>query len=146
MVLSIAIAALAYLCTREPGSQYVEEMLNRIVQVVNDAKTSGSATERLFTKEELKDYDGKTKSDIYLAIAGKVYDVTKGERFYAAGSHYGGFSGWRTFLQNIVATIAEGTVMFPAKCCTNARSGALPRALCNRHVSMHLVDPRPLPP
>ena len=53
----------------------------------------GSDGGRLFTKEELKQHDGDARSDIYLAVAGKVYDVTKGARFYAKGKHYGGFSG-----------------------------------------------------
>ncbi|KAJ3383423.1 hypothetical protein HDU92_004217 [Lobulomyces angularis] len=51
--------------------------------------------ERVFTVEELSKYDG-TNPDlpIYLAILGKVYDVTAGRQYYnAIDGSYGFFSG-----------------------------------------------------
>ncbi len=68
----------------------VKRVLDKVISLT--AGVGSVNRDRLFTKEELKQYDGTTKSQIYLAILGSVFDVTKGERFYAPGNHYGGFS------------------------------------------------------
>lgn len=48
--------------------------------------------DRLFSKEELAKYVGD--DEIYLAILGRVYDVTAGKDFYARGEGtYGFFTG-----------------------------------------------------
>ncbi len=50
--------------------------------------------DRLYSKEELAKFVGGSSSDsIYLAILGRVYDVTAGKEFYTPGSGYGFFSG-----------------------------------------------------
>lgn len=47
-----------------------------------------------FTLEQLREYDGKGKQGrILIAVNGKVFDVTKGKRFYGPGGPYGLFSG-----------------------------------------------------
>ncbi|XP_076468245.1 membrane-associated progesterone receptor component 1-like [Babylonia areolata] len=47
-----------------------------------------------FTLEQLREYDGKGKNGrILIAVNGKVFDVTKGKRFYGPGGPYGLFSG-----------------------------------------------------
>ncbi|PVD34240.1 hypothetical protein C0Q70_05508 [Pomacea canaliculata] len=47
-----------------------------------------------FTLEQLREYDGKGKEGrILIAVNGKVFDVTKGKRFYGPGGPYGLFSG-----------------------------------------------------
>lgn len=47
-----------------------------------------------FTLEQLREYDGKGKNGrILIAVNGKVFDVTKGRRFYGPGGPYGLFSG-----------------------------------------------------
>ncbi len=74
--------------------QYAPDSVKIILDKVASL-TAGIGSEnsdRLLTKEELKEYDGTTKSQIYLAILGSVFDVTKGDRFYSPGNHYGGFS------------------------------------------------------
>mmetsp|Transcript_33597 Transcript_33597/g.78717 ORF Transcript_33597/g.78717 Transcript_33597/m.78717 type:complete len:289 (+) Transcript_33597:3-869(+) len=49
---------------------------------------------RLFTKEELKAFDGSDSSKpLYLAIAGKVFDVTRGSKHYGPGGGYSFFAG-----------------------------------------------------
>ena len=102
LVSSLILVGVGVLFTTKPFSNHAEKLVDKMHQVI--ARLSGStqpqgrsgatkSAERLFTKEEIKDYDGKTKSEIYIALVGSVYDVTKGARFYAAGNHYGGFSG-----------------------------------------------------
>ncbi|XP_067649512.1 neuferricin-like [Haliotis asinina] len=50
-------------------------------------------SERIFSKSELSQYIGKDGSDIYLAVLGKVYDVTKGKKHYGPDGGYHGFAG-----------------------------------------------------
>nr|CAH59414.1 hypothetical protein [Plantago major] len=46
------------------------------------------------TTEQLKQYDGSDPSKpIYVAIRGKIYDVTTGKSFYGPGGTYCLFSG-----------------------------------------------------
>lgn len=45
-----------------------------------------------FTLEELKQYDGVTKPQVFLAAKGKIYDVTHSQ-FYKKDGPYGVFSG-----------------------------------------------------
>lgn len=70
---------------------------HRIATQVGDLfqSQSPSATkDKLFTKEELKQYDGKTqKKPIYLAILGDVFDVTAGDRYYGPEGGYSFFAG-----------------------------------------------------
>ncbi|KAJ1506994.1 hypothetical protein HMI56_000340 [Coelomomyces lativittatus] len=50
--------------------------------------------ERLFTPEELAQYDGTDLSKpIYLAVLGRVYDVTAGREYYGPEGGYHFFSG-----------------------------------------------------
>jgi len=49
---------------------------------------------RTFTKEELARYDGTDESlPIYLAVKGKIYDVTAGKNYYGKGHGYNVFAG-----------------------------------------------------
>lgn len=49
---------------------------------------------KLFTEEELKEYNGKDNKKIYLVCLGEVFDVTKGEKYYGPNAgHYNGFVG-----------------------------------------------------
>jgi len=48
------------------------------------------------TLEQLKVYDGESEESegrICVAVNGKIFDVTKGKRFYGAGGPYCGFAG-----------------------------------------------------
>ena len=48
------------------------------------------------TLQQLSVYDGLTeecKGRIYLAVNGKIFDVTRGKRLYGPGSPYSGFAG-----------------------------------------------------
>jgi membrane-associated progesterone receptor component len=48
---------------------------------------------RDFTPRELSEFNGVNSSKIYLAIKGKVYDVSSKPEFYGPGSMYENFSG-----------------------------------------------------
>ena len=49
---------------------------------------------RLFIPEELARYRGRPGDPgLYLALLGRVYDVSSGRRHYEPGAHYSGFAG-----------------------------------------------------
>lgn len=49
-------------------------------------------TEKEFTLDELKKYDGKNGHKAYVAVEGKVYDVTD-VKAWAGGEHHGNVAG-----------------------------------------------------
>ncbi|ODV88747.1 hypothetical protein CANCADRAFT_27975 [Tortispora caseinolytica NRRL Y-17796] len=49
--------------------------------------------DRQFTVEELAKYDGKTYKEMYIAIKGVVFDVTRNQQAYGPGSSYNLFVG-----------------------------------------------------
>lgn len=54
---------------------------------------------RLFVPEELARYrGGPGDPGLYLALLGRVYDVSSGRRHYEPGAHYSGFAGIREAL------------------------------------------------
>ncbi|GFR67695.1 membrane-associated progesterone receptor component 1-like [Elysia marginata] len=47
-----------------------------------------------FSLEQLREYDGKgSDGRVLIAVNGKVFDVTRGKRFYGPGGPYGLFAG-----------------------------------------------------
>ncbi|GAX82131.1 hypothetical protein CEUSTIGMA_g9559.t1 [Chlamydomonas eustigma] len=48
---------------------------------------------KIFSKEDLRTYDGKQHPRLYLAILGHVFDVTKGSRYYGENKSYSFFVG-----------------------------------------------------
>jgi len=61
---------------------------------IKEKKDSKKASEKIFTANELKQYDGDDpKKPIYVAVFGQVFDVTKGVNYYGKGSMYSGFAG-----------------------------------------------------
>ena len=48
---------------------------------------------RTFTPPELKPYNGEDNAGVYLAVRGKVFDVTSGKNFYGPGGPYENFAG-----------------------------------------------------
>ena len=54
----------------------------------------GDRSEQMFTKAEIAAFDGSEDSPgLYLAIMGRVYDVSKGPQYYGPGGGYAFFSG-----------------------------------------------------
>lgn len=60
---------------------------------LSSATVSEDAPLRIFSKEELAQYKGENGGDIYLALMGKVFDVSSGRDFYGPGGGYSFFSG-----------------------------------------------------
>ncbi|CAF9934754.1 hypothetical protein IMSHALPRED_009832 [Imshaugia aleurites] len=48
---------------------------------------------RTFTPPTLQPYDGEKDRPVYLAVRGKVFDVTPGKNFYGPGGPYENFAG-----------------------------------------------------
>lgn len=48
---------------------------------------------RTFTPPELKPYNGENNMPVYLAVRGKIFDVTPGRNFYGPGGPYENFAG-----------------------------------------------------
>lgn len=63
---------------------------------INESSEISAKKERLFTSDELKKFVDKNNG-IYLAIVGRVFDVTKGEKHYGPEGTYHGFVGKFTF-------------------------------------------------
>jgi predicted heme/steroid binding protein len=57
-------------------------------------------TERKFTLEELKQYDGKNGRPAYIAYKGKVYDVT-GSFLWIDGNHQGEHQAGRDLTEEL---------------------------------------------
>lgn len=56
-------------------------------------KTYSPKVFRTFTPPELKPYNGENNMPVYLAVRGKVFDVTTGKNFYGPGGPYENFAG-----------------------------------------------------
>ena len=48
---------------------------------------------RDFTVDQLMEFNGKTKQEIYIAIKGRVFDVSPSRHFYGPSGAYGVFAG-----------------------------------------------------
>ena len=74
------------------GINFLEEGCNDTGN--NTACSDSSVTQTTFTAKELQEFgSGKDGNPIYLSVFGRVYDVSKGEKFYGPNSKYGMFAG-----------------------------------------------------
>lgn len=62
--------------------------------------------ERIFTEDELKKYNN-IENGLYLSILGKIFDVTKGSKYYAPGATYHVFVGKDASLSFITGEFDE---------------------------------------
>lgn len=76
---------------------YTNNIINQIhfyLKVSSPVITSRISKSKLFTSEELKEYNGeKDSKGTYLSILGDVYDVTRGQKHYGPGGPYHIFAG-----------------------------------------------------
>lgn len=64
---------------------------------------------RLFVPEELARYRGGPRDPgLYLALLGRVYDVSSGRRHYEPGAHYSGFAGRDASRAFVTGDYSEG--------------------------------------
>ena len=82
----VVIATFATIGVFQPFQDYVESFMPFTAR-----ETLFHA--RLFTKEELSKFTGADEGDVYIAILGDVFDVTKGRKHYGIGGGYEFFSG-----------------------------------------------------
>lgn len=57
------------------------------------AKETPAIVFRTFTPRTLLPYNGEGKQPVYLAVRGRVFDVTSGRNFYGPGGPYANFAG-----------------------------------------------------
>ncbi|XP_050407918.1 neuferricin [Patella vulgata] len=101
LFLSILVVGIAVLFTVDSFKPYKETLLkymdnlglSKVLFRLNDKLKNYfifTFKEKILTKAELAQY---IEEPVYLAILGKVYDVTKGKRHYGKGGSYEGFAG-----------------------------------------------------
>ena len=93
-----SLAVLFSLDSLEPiRSQLGNFVPDSVISFCRKAKSAAfsfiSRPERLFSREELSKYTGEKGGDVYIAILGRVYDVTRGRKHYGPGGGYSFFSG-----------------------------------------------------
>lgn len=69
---------------------------NQIFQY-NEKHTNKSSKFKLFTSEEISQYNGIEMSELYLVILGNIFNVTKGAKYYGPGETYHVFVGINYF-------------------------------------------------
>ncbi|CAG0901323.1 unnamed protein product, partial [Darwinula stevensoni] len=62
-------------------------------QWADGERGDGSLRDLLFAPEELAKYNGRKKRELYLAILGRVYDVSSARNYYGKGGFYEPFTG-----------------------------------------------------
>ncbi|KAK7483949.1 hypothetical protein BaRGS_00024833 [Batillaria attramentaria] len=100
LLTSVSACAIALFCSLDslaPLRTKLGELLpttfKDVAQKAISAMNRMFLSERLFTKEELSKYTGEDGGQVYLAIIGNVYDVSRGRRHYGPGGGYSFFSG-----------------------------------------------------
>jgi len=75
--------------SRENGWEYRGSSIKLLIRIGDVLASIPKDSDRIFTKEELKRYDGSNSGDpIYLAVLGQVFDVTKGKAYQSGGSYH----------------------------------------------------------
>lgn len=93
---SCAVGGVALLLCLDIFKPQREKIISLIPTNIKDrvfGDLSAHSKDRLFTLSELENYRGQDGNDIYLAILGQVFDVTKGRKHYGPGGTYHFFTG-----------------------------------------------------
>lgn len=67
---------------------------------------------RRFTRAELARYDGADGGSVFLAVRGRVYDVSSARAFYGPGGPYSSFAG-RDASRGLALNSFDATVLAP---------------------------------
>lgn len=112
LLLSVLVCALAVLFTVDVFQTYRDAILDQMPASVKESVEDYvervqsligfKSAPQMFTKEELALYKGKNGGPIYLAILGKVFDVSRGRKHYGPDGGYNGFAG------NLNKEVSEG--------------------------------------
>nr|CAG4636368.1 EOG090X0A5G [Eubosmina coregoni]SVE69947.1 EOG090X0A5G [Eubosmina coregoni] len=79
---------------RPSSSSSTQKTADTPPEPVTESSKAANEPTRVFTKEELAKYKGEEEGGkIYIAILGKVFDVTRGKDYYGPGGGYAFFSG-----------------------------------------------------
>ncbi len=82
--------------TYSPFHEFLNEDIKNadMKEKIKKAKSASPQVPRVFTKAELKEYDGSDpEKGPYLGFMGEVFDVSKGKAHYGLGGGYSFFSG-----------------------------------------------------
>nr|XP_003221804.1 PREDICTED: membrane-associated progesterone receptor component 2 [Anolis carolinensis] len=93
MLLSLAFVALAALLAYQLYRRWAKRSGAGGAAPASPADALPRMKRRDFTLEQLREYDGARTPRILLAVNGKVFDVTKGSKFYGPEGPYGIFAG-----------------------------------------------------
>lgn len=95
-IVSCVVGGVAFLLSLNVFKHQGDQFISYIPQSIKDRIFGSSESQfkgRLFTVEELGKYRGNDGGDIYLAVLGQVFDVTKGRKHYGPGGTYHFFTG-----------------------------------------------------
>ncbi|XP_048777573.1 neuferricin-like [Ostrea edulis] len=95
-IVSCVVGGVAFLLSLNVFKHQRDQFISYIPQSIKDRIFGSPESQfkgRLFTVEELGKYRGNDGGDIYLAVLGQVFDVTKGRKHYGPGGTYHFFTG-----------------------------------------------------
>ncbi|XP_067641377.1 neuferricin homolog [Eurosta solidaginis] len=91
--LLILVAVLAGVYYNQIVNWIIKETGNTTDASISAKYDSSALREKLFTRHELAQFNGENGAPLYLAILGRVFDVTKGSKHYGTGCAYNFFVG-----------------------------------------------------
>ena len=107
---AILLAFAGCASTGSSASSAASSSLSSVTATSSDTTTSIASTvsssQKVFTKEELKKYDGQNGNPAYVAVSGVVYDVSNVKQ-WNNGSHQGHSAGQD--LTSVIASAPHGT-------------------------------------
>lgn len=97
LLLSAVICIAAYFISPSSVSSILKSVFDLFEHSKSASSTSTSTSTpgkvKVFSKEELAKFKGDNGETIYLALVGKVYDVSRGRKHYGPGGGYEFFAG-----------------------------------------------------
>lgn len=101
VLLTLALVLLRFLTACSAGPQ-----AGAAENTVQQEQTEGSETMKAFTREELAQYNGKNGNPAYIAVDGKVYDVTNAPPWN--GGKHNGYEAGKDLTEEIKSKSPHG--------------------------------------